>query len=119
MKPAQLYLPGLFLLLLGIGNISIGTYKGAEYREVVRTLSAPETSAHLKHASPLRRFKVAKLSANRLYQRRKTAAGRIAFYNLVSSGGKIFVLLSLPLLLGGLFLLLQSRPKPSAQATGQ
>ena len=118
-KPARLYLPGVFLLLVGIGNMIVGTYKAQQYRQVVDALSTIEASASLENASPLRRMQIARLSADRQYQRRKTASSRLSFYYLVSFGGKLFAGLSLPFLIVGIYLHLRERRSEHALAASQ
>ena len=95
-------LPGLFLLLLGAGNIVVGNYKAEQYKQVVANLGSPELPPVLQKASPLRRIRIAKLTESRTYQRRKTAVARLDFYLLVTFGGQVFASLSLPFLLVGL-----------------
>ncbi len=104
MKPMKLLLPGIFLLVLGIGNISVGTFKGAQYQQVLNELSVMERTQDNIQPSPLARFQLSGESAVRADQRLRKARARRDFYELVTFGGKGFVCFSLVLLvLAGLF----------------
>ncbi len=103
-RPMTFLLPGLFLLLLGVGNIVVGNYKVEQYKQVVANLGTLELPPVLQKASPLRRIQLAKLTESRTYQRRKTAVARLDFYHLVSFGGQVFASLSLPFLLIGVLI---------------
>jgi len=102
-KPYILILPGLFLFILGLGNIGVGEYKAKQYYQVLAELelTAPLSNS-LVNSSPMRRIKLAEQSAIRLYQRQKEAKNKIAFYSLVSFGGKSFMLIGMILLLIGI-----------------
>lgn len=108
-KPAKFLVPGFFLLLLGLGNLTVGTIKGDEYEQILSELSTSNGQVELANASLLRRFKMAKLSADRLNQRRKIARGRVKFYGLVSLGGYTFLLFSAPLIGIGTFMHLKRK----------
>lgn len=99
---ARFLLPGFFLLLLGLGNIGVGHFKGAQYEQVLAELSEPHATVDLVNASPLRRIELARQSVNRLSLRRSKAKARRDFYQLVTFGGKAFVILSSVLLFAGL-----------------
>lgn len=116
--------PGLFLLVLGIGNISVGTFKGDQYEQVLAELSAQESTLGAANASPLRRIQLATQAASRLYQRQERAQAKLDFYNLVATGGKVFAALSLVFLFAGLlryFQLYRGRQpnQPAADAAPQ
>lgn len=102
MKPAKFLLPGLFLFALGLGNITVGHFKSAQYEDVVSVLESTEPTPMLANVSALRRIQLAKVNADRLYVRRSTALARQDFYTLVVFGGKAFLALSFPFLLAGL-----------------
>ena len=104
MKPAKFLLPGLFLFVLGLGNITVGVFKSAQYDEVIQGLESTEPTPLLSNASALRRIQLAKMSADRLYLRQSTALARKDFYTLVEFGGKAFLALSLPFLLAGILI---------------
>ena len=104
-RPMTFLLPGLFLFVLGIGNIWVGSYKGAEYDQVVQELSERSTPQNFgSKISPIERIRLSKQSSDRLADRRKKALGRKHFYTLVSIGGKIFIAGSLFLLGSSAFL---------------
>ena len=94
-KPITFILPAVFLLIMGIGNLSIGVYKRSQYESTIRDLSLekPKTKL-LDNASPLRRIEYEKTTANRLNKRQARAKGRRDFYRLVSFGGIFFIALS-------------------------
>lgn len=111
-RPMTFFLPGLFLLTLGVGNILVGHYKVEQYRQVIQNLGTLELPPVLQKASPLRRIQLAKLTETRTYQRRKTALGRLDFYHLVSFGGQVFASLSIPFILIGFTIRLLGEPPP-------
>ena len=115
----KLVLPGVFLLVLGIGNISVGTFKGEQYEQVLQELSTTEPGPSLANASPLRRIQLATQTASRLYQRQDKARAKRDFYRLVASGGKVFVIISLLFLsLGALRYVRLFRSLHEAKAEG-
>jgi len=97
---ARFFLPGVFLAVLGIGNVLVGLYKEAQYEQVLHGLSSNETILGLQKASPLTRIQLLRQKAHRLYHRRKKALARVDFYRLVIFGGKVFLFLSIPFLVG-------------------
>ena len=104
-------LPGMFLFLLGVGNIGVGLYKGAQYQEVLKELAETQSSPKLTPASPLLRLEYTKQTVTRLYQRQSKAKARKDFYELVTFGGKVFVMLSLVLILASMMVrYLEHRP---------
>ncbi|OVE80326.1 hypothetical protein BVY02_00545 [bacterium J17] len=101
-KPALTFLmPGVFLMLLGIGNISVGTFKGDEYQAVIDELAELSPTAALINASPLERIQLSNESIAKNYQRQRKAKARRNFYRLVTFGGQVFIAISLFLLLIG------------------
>ncbi len=100
----KLILPGVFLLLLGVGNIWVGSYKADQYREVIEELSLLQPTPGLEGASTLRRIQLAEEVSSRHYERLAKARARLDFYQLVTYGGKVFVGLSAVFLLGGMML---------------
>lgn len=99
-KSAQFVLPGIFLLILGLGNIGVGTFKEEQYDEVLAELSEPSQSQSIE-MTPLKRIQSSEQIAVRAYQRKKAALGRRDFYRLVAFGGRGMVVISLVLLLAG------------------
>ncbi len=102
-SPIKFILPGLFLLVLGAGNIYIGSSKVSEYQNVLIELEKQQPS-NFKNTSPLKRLRLAEQSADRIYQRLGEAKNRISFYQLVVFGGKCFFILGIILLLISLFM---------------
>jgi hypothetical protein len=103
-KPMKFLLPGIFLLALGLGNLSVGAFKGRQYEEVLAELSVMEPTSELVNASPLSRVQLAKTTADRLSERQRKARARRDLYELVSFGGKVLVSISVVLLACGLLL---------------
>ncbi len=91
----KLLLPGVFLLVLGIGNVSVGAMKQNQYQGVLKELAVRAPETQLINASPLRRIQLAKLTATRNYERIKHARSREDFYAIVVLGGKAFISISL------------------------
>lgn len=87
--------------MLGIGNLSVGFFKGQQYERVLQELAGLEPTPGLVNASPLRRIQLAKQTANRTYQRQQKAQARLDLYRLVTFGGKVFVTLSIIFLFSG------------------
>lgn len=123
MKPIRAVsalIPGVFLLLLGLGNIVVGTYKGNEYEEVLLELdraSGTESTDVLINASPLRRVQLSRQARERIYQRQRHAQARRDFYRLVVAGGNVFVLLStLCLFTAAILRILEQRRRVTAGA---
>jgi len=115
---AKLWVPAIFLLVLGFGNISVGSFKVEQYQQVLAELSSLPSAPKLSNASPLSRIQVADKVADRRYQRQKKAKARLEYYNLVIFGGQIFVgagvLLFVFAAMSGLLRSSQSRSKPVA-----
>jgi hypothetical protein len=103
-NPFLFFLPGIFLLVLGLGNLGVGSYKASQYDVVVSELQQREfMTTSLVNASPLRRIQLAQQGANRLFQRMNEAKDRRSFYHLVSFGGKAFMLLGMCLVFVGTY----------------
>lgn len=110
-KPIKLFLPGIFLLVLGLGNIIVGEFKTSQYQDVRKELLTTiehKSPKVLENVSPLRRIQLANQAQERGTQKLKTTEQRVAFYSLVSAGGAIFVLTSLLLLIFGFVLRLRN-----------
>ena len=101
-SPIKFILPGIFLLILGAGNIYIGSSKVNEYTNVLEELEKQKPS-NFENTSPLKRLRLAEQSANRVYQRIEEAKDRISFYKLVVFGGKCFFVSGFLLILFSLF----------------
>lgn len=98
MSPQKLWVPGVFLLLLGIGNICVGHMRGQQYERVLEQLTDPSTAE--AGSSPLVRIQRSHLPNEKQYQRLSRARAKRDFYMLVASGGKAFLAMSAVLLLG-------------------
>ena len=114
LRPATFLVPGIFFLILGVGNFSVGAYKLIQYKEVLRELYSIKPSAALRHLSPLRRVQLANDTAYRLQLRRKQAIARRDLYRLVKFGGKIFIAFGVPLLLAGAMFRIRQRASESS-----
>ena len=94
-RPMFFFLPGLFLLILGMGNLWVGEIKEQEYQTVLdelQMLSTAAPAAKLVHASPLKRVQLALNAAERTFHRREKALARKEFYSLVRYGGRFLTL---------------------------
>lgn len=113
MKPVKLFLPGIFLLVLGIGNITVGVLKQNQYKRVIEEIAAEQPALELDRASPIQKIQLAKEIADRTYQRSHLANSRVEFYQLVAIGGKIMLAISVVILLLALGLLIRNSEKTS------
>lgn len=97
-RSMKFFLPGIFALVLGLGNVGVGYFKGEQYKKVEEELTDIRPTKGLINASPLQRIQVTQNAADRLYQRQRQAQGRRDFYRLVMFGGKIISAFALILL---------------------
>lgn len=95
----KFFLPGVFLLLLGLGNILVGMTKSLQYDRLLAELSAQENNQTLEEMAPLERVQAANRQESRVIKNLSTAVSRREFYSLVTLGGEVFVGLSAGLLL--------------------
>jgi hypothetical protein len=65
-KLAITLLPALFLLILGAGNLIVGTYKKDEYHQIFNELSSSQTIAVPYNASPLTRIRLLEEKESRI-----------------------------------------------------
>lgn len=107
MKANRLLIPGLFLLILGLGNIAVGELKYSQYKEVIKELknSTYTEGNEMLKASPLRRLQLEQERANRTDERLQKSKARASLYFLVRSGGQIFLAISSGFIVVGLYLL--------------
>lgn len=98
LTPIKLFLPGVFLLILGIGNILTGAGKVEQFDLVVAELSALETTDPVLEPSVLRRIESVNRTLDRRGQLLQQARAKRNLYQLPILGGKIFVGLGLLLL---------------------
>lgn len=97
---ARFVIPCIFLLALGVGNVTVGTFKYEQYDEIVKELeSRPKTQYSDLNISPLLRLKSTIDSPPRLLAQEKKAQARRDFYQVVQFGGRVF------LALGGIYFL--------------
>ncbi len=115
-RPMKFLLPGLFLLVLGLGNILVGSFKEHQYLEVYQELSVLEPAPDTARNSALGRIHTAKQTNDRFYRRQAEASDRRTLYRLVHFGGRVFVTLSaLLLFLAGVCRLLErSAERPAS-----
>lgn len=90
--PYRFLVPGLFLFVLGVGNIVVGVMKTSQYEEVLQELAVLEPSSVVTDDSPLARIHSADHA--RFSGRRQQAKISLDFYRFVVTGGKFFLLLS-------------------------
>ncbi len=92
LKPAKFLLPGIFLLILGVGNVLVGGNKVAQYRSVIQDLTAlGESYSGASGTTSLERIQQAKRATDRHVQLEHRARARTEFYLLVTFGGKVLV----------------------------
>ena len=91
MSPRKLLLPALFLFVLGLGNISVGTYKEWQYRQVYEELTVLEASPEFGAALGLNRLQNFQENNDRYLQGQVEARDRRQFYRLVAFGGKVLI----------------------------
>ncbi len=111
--PYRFLIPGLFLFVLGIGNITVGLYKSGQYEEVLQELSVLEPSTVVVETSPLAR--IHSTDHARLSERRQRATILLDFYRFVLTGGKVFLLIATVLItIAALLRLLTVNAPPSS-----
>ena len=93
-KPQKFFVPAVFLLLLGLGNMYVGNDRQLAHQEILDELEATEALPDVATTSPLIRMQILQLSQEKLVHRQKTAESRVAFYRLVTIGGRALCLLS-------------------------
>lgn len=103
-KSMKFFLPGLFLLFLGSGNICVGVLKAYQYDHMLAELEAHENDPELDAMAPLERIQVDNQPEARIYRSISYAQARKDFYDLVTLGGELFVLASAILLTISAFL---------------
>ena len=99
-RPTKFLIPGVFLIILGLGNIAAGISKVHQHELVLKELEIQQPLAsNIENSSPLRRLQLAEQTAQRIIQRQTEAEDRKAFYNLVAFGGKVFTAIGTILIL--------------------
>ncbi len=92
-RPMKFFLPAVFLLVLGLGNITVGYYKEWQYRQVYEELNELEPNS--KMSSALGRIQAVPQTKDRREQRQLEATERRNLYQMVGFGGKALVFVSL------------------------
>lgn len=95
----KLFLPAIFLLVLGLGNIAVGSFKQQQYEEVLKELRLGPSDIALVNVSPMRRIQLNRRSEDRNIDRLKQAQVRRDLYHLVILGGTSMVAVGSVLLL--------------------
>ncbi len=119
LRPMHLLLPGIFLFLLGLGNIGVGIYKSNQYERVIVELSElPEdqTAAILLQATPLKRIQLAQKKQARVIHLQKKARAKKDFYHFFVIGGIVFMLLSFIMFYLSIALRFKQGPQKSKNA---
>lgn len=96
-KPEVFWLPGLFLFLLGLGNVFVGEMKIEQFQQVLNEFETTEMFKEEVASTPLMRLAKKRLSN---VERKRHFEERRNFYRIVSFGGKSVIGISL-----GLFIL--------------
>lgn len=99
-RAKRLLLPGLILLVLGLGNLAVGTFKKAEYERELAKLVTLSPLVEAKKLTPLARLALMKTEAisdqpNPLIDAHAKATQRKQFYQLITYGGKLLLGISL------------------------
>lgn len=102
-RARRLLLPGCIFLLLGFGNVAVGSYKRAEYERELQKLKVLSPSVEAKQLPPLERLALMKEEAlseqpDPIVDAYAKAIQRKQFYQLITYGGQLLLGLSLLLL---------------------
>ena len=100
-----LLIPGIFMAVLGLGNVLLGSFKYEQYQDTLiqnrqELESYPNSSDNVESLSPLQRLRSTTKQSTRIMDLVRKAEARRDLYSLVIYGGKVFLLIS-ALLLGG------------------
>lgn len=101
MKSRFFFIPGVFLLVIGLGNYVVGYYKEQQYSRIIDELSVQQPRENFSMLSPLSRLEMEKSVSLRLTQRTEKANSRRELYHLFSIGGLAWVLCSILLFILG------------------
>lgn len=105
----RIILIGLFLIVLGIGNIIVGELKGAQYEAVVEELAQIGRSADrnplipYKQDHPLVNIERYRHLSQNVFQRQQKAVMRRDLYRVVSFGGKAVLAFGVIIVILGFF----------------
>ncbi len=102
-----LMIPGIFMAVLGFGNVLLGTFKYQQYQEVLiedkLEYNQEQTLTNeYERLSPLQRLKTTDKKVSRDIAILKKAEARRDLYSLVIYGGKVFLLISALLLIAAI-----------------
>lgn len=89
-----LILPGIFMLLLGVGNLIVGELKLGQYDQTMAELQALRPTPGPEIDGVLADSPVGERSSDRVLQRIQELKQRRDFYRVVSLGGQLFMLMS-------------------------
>jgi hypothetical protein len=95
-KPEAFWLPGCFLLLLGLGNVLVGEMKVEQFQQVLNEFESTEMFREELASTPLMRLEKKRHSN---VEKKRHFEERRNFYRIVSFGGKSVIGLSLILFL--------------------
>jgi len=99
-RPVTFWLPGVFLLLLGLGNTVVGVMKAEQFDQVLKELVSAQQYKEDVSSSPLMRMQLARKLSDKLFDEYSGYQERKRFYQTVAFGGKIAMSLSLVLFIG-------------------
>lgn len=94
-KPIKFLIPAIFLFVLGIGNIAVGSIKQAQFIQAYNELAELAPIDQEIESSALNRIQSIKQTKERHIEKKLEAKERNHFYGLVAYGGKVFVGISL------------------------
>ena len=116
LHPARFLVPTIFLVVLGVGNIFVGTFKFEQYQQVVHELEEIRPALDLLETSPMKRIHLAEQAETNLFKQRERAKARLDLYGMVIFTGQLFLGLSgIVLIVGGLFSMLKARSVSAQQ----
>jgi hypothetical protein len=87
---SHLFVTGMVLFILGIGNYVAGTFKTAHYQEVITDM-APQTYI----ASPFLLREAGRPFPSDAWERWEVARAKLDFYRVVQSGGRLMTALGM------------------------
>ena len=88
----KLLIPAVLLLLLGIGNLAVGSTKADEYRKIIHQIEIETKPSELrKERSALERVAISSPKFKDAFQQQKRAKNKLNFYNFVILGAKLFL----------------------------
>ena len=99
-RPVTFWLPGVFLFVLGLGNVVVGVMKAEQFDQVLRELVSAKQYKEEVSSSPLMRMQLARKLSDKLFDEYSTYQERKRFYQTVAFGGKVVMSLSLIMFIG-------------------